>query len=136
MKHAYTDIYGKEKRKRISLKEGKLGLEGMPPQEILEALRRCGATMDDCPRRPGGEHNADFFAWAWPAVGQRSKAACRCCAPCPAGKNVARALLQAVNVLMTREELAAAVAALEQADAHRGDDKEPGGDLAEPLDDM
>ena len=48
LKHAYVpDIYGKEKRKSSPSKEGKLGVEGMRPAVLLEALRRAGATMDD-----------------------------------------------------------------------------------------
>lgn len=47
LKHAYIpDIYGKEKRKATPGKEGKLGVEGMRPQIILDALRKAGATMD------------------------------------------------------------------------------------------
>lgn len=46
LKHAYIpDIYGKERRKNAPGKEGKLGVEGMRPEVILEALRRAGATM-------------------------------------------------------------------------------------------
>ena len=40
------DVYGKERRKRKGGKEGKLGVEGMPPAVLLEALRRCGATWE------------------------------------------------------------------------------------------
>ena len=48
VKHAYIpDIYGKERRKSAPSKEGKLGVEGMEPQVLLEALIRAGATMDD-----------------------------------------------------------------------------------------
>ena len=47
LKHAYIpDIYGKEKRKTAPGKEGKLGVEGMTKEVILEALRRAGATME------------------------------------------------------------------------------------------
>ena len=47
VKHAYIpDIYGKEKRKAKAGKEGKLGVEGMTPEIILEALRRAGATVE------------------------------------------------------------------------------------------
>ncbi len=47
LKHAYIpDIYGKEKRKAAPGKEGKLGVEGMTKEIILEALRRAGATME------------------------------------------------------------------------------------------
>ncbi len=46
VKQAYIpDRPGKEKRKRRSGKEGKLGVEGMRPEVLLEALRRGGATF-------------------------------------------------------------------------------------------
>ena len=47
LKHAYIpDIPGKEKRKSAPGKEGKLGVEGMTREIILEALRRAGATIE------------------------------------------------------------------------------------------
>ena len=46
LKHAYIpDIYGKERRKTAPGKEGKLGVEGMRPEVILECLQRAGATI-------------------------------------------------------------------------------------------
>ena len=52
VKQAYVpDVMGKERRKRKGGKEGKLGVEGMSPNVLLEALRRCGATFE-------GEENA------------------------------------------------------------------------------
>lgn len=46
LKHAYIpDISGKEKRKTAPGKEGKLGVEGMTPQIIEQCLRRAGATV-------------------------------------------------------------------------------------------
>ena len=48
VKQAYIpDIPGKERRKRAPGKEGKLGVEGMKPAVLLEALRRAGATFED-----------------------------------------------------------------------------------------
>ena len=47
LKHAYTpDVFGKERRKDKAGKEGKLGVEGMTRDVILEALRRAGATFE------------------------------------------------------------------------------------------
>lgn len=47
LKHAYIpDIPGKERRKDAPGKEGKLGVEGMRPDVILEALRKAGATFE------------------------------------------------------------------------------------------
>ena len=46
VKQAYVpDIAGKERRKRHGSKEGKLGVEGMTPEILLQALRRGGATF-------------------------------------------------------------------------------------------
>ena len=48
LKHAYTpDVFGKERRKAKPGKEGKLGVEGMNREVILESLRRAGATFLD-----------------------------------------------------------------------------------------
>lgn len=48
IKQAYIpDIHGKERRKRVPGKEGKLGVEGMTPAVLLETLRRAGATFLD-----------------------------------------------------------------------------------------
>ena len=47
LKHAYIpDIPGKERRKSAPGKEGKLGVEGMTREIILDALRRAGATFE------------------------------------------------------------------------------------------
>lgn len=47
LKHAYIpDIPGKEKRKASPGREGKLGVEGMTPEILLEALKRAGATIE------------------------------------------------------------------------------------------
>ena len=47
LKHAYTpDVFGKERRKKSGGKEGKLGVEGMNREVILESLRRAGATFE------------------------------------------------------------------------------------------
>lgn len=48
VKQAYIpDIHGKERRKRTPGKEGKLGVEGMKPEVLLDSLRRAGATFLD-----------------------------------------------------------------------------------------
>jgi ribonuclease M5 len=47
IKHAYIpDILGKEKRKEKASKEGKLGVEGVPAQVIIDALERAGVTCE------------------------------------------------------------------------------------------
>ncbi|MDD4510150.1 MAG: DUF4093 domain-containing protein [Oscillospiraceae bacterium] len=53
MKQAYIpDLYGKEKRKPRAGKEGKLGVEGMSADILLDALRRAGATFLDRTSEP------------------------------------------------------------------------------------
>ena len=48
VKQAYIpDVMGKERRKRHAGKEGKLGVEGMKPEVLLEALRKADATFLD-----------------------------------------------------------------------------------------
>ncbi len=47
LKHAYIpDILGKERRKSAPGREGKLGVEGMSREIILDALRKAGATIE------------------------------------------------------------------------------------------
>lgn len=68
VKQAYIpDVLGKESRKRQVSKEGKLGVEGMRPIVIIDALRRTGATfLDDntaSERQAPPIIKADLFAW-------------------------------------------------------------------------
>lgn len=65
VKHAYIpDRLGKERRKRSPGKEGKLGVEGMRPDVLLDALRRAGATFLDetAPGAGASLTKADLFA--------------------------------------------------------------------------
>lgn len=56
LKHAYIpDIYGKERRKAAPGKEGKLGVEGMKPEVVIDALRRVGATLEGESAAPGNQ---------------------------------------------------------------------------------
>ena len=67
LKQAYIpDVPGKERRKALPGREGKLGVEGMSPGVLLEALERAGATFEgegeaSGPRSPVTK--ADFYAW-------------------------------------------------------------------------
>ncbi len=63
--HAYIpDVPGREKRKKKSSKEGLLGVEGMTPAVILDALRRSGAHFSDGPEpvSPGTITRQDLYA--------------------------------------------------------------------------
>ena len=64
LKHAYIpDISGKERRKASAGKEGLLGVEGMTPEIILQALRRSGATIEgESELQSGAITKQDFMA--------------------------------------------------------------------------
>ena len=82
VKQAYIpDIPGKERRKRTPGKEGKLGVEGMRPAVLLEALRRAGATFADEGRRSVRETLSPrriCSPWASPAEPTAPRSAGRC----------------------------------------------------------
>ncbi len=64
--HAYIpQIQGKEKRKQKAGKEGLLGVEGMSPELLIQALHRCGAHFldENIPAPAGGITRQDLFAW-------------------------------------------------------------------------
>ena len=64
VKHAYIpDRQGKERRKRTPGKEGKLGVEGMRPEVLLDVLRKAGATFlgEDAPAPYVPLTKADLF---------------------------------------------------------------------------
>lgn len=109
LKHAYIpDIPGKERRKSAPGKEGKLGVEGMTPQVIIDCLRRAGATVvgEEAEQRETGITKMDLFDLGL-SGGPDSKA-----------KRLAllkmldfpehlssNGLLQALNLLYTKDEL-------------------------------
>ena len=65
LKHAYIpDVYGKERRKKQRGREGKLGVEGMPPQVLIQSLRR-GSPRRTCTRR-GCQAAPTAAPGAWP----------------------------------------------------------------------
>ena len=63
IKNVYIpDIYGKEKRKTESSKEGKLGVEGMNPEIIMTALEKAGVLCSENDKKSGNEiTHTDFF---------------------------------------------------------------------------
>lgn len=108
VKHAYIpDVYGKERRKAAPSKEGKLGVEGMRPQVILDALIRAGATVDE---RPAAElaariTKADMYKCGLSGgTGSREKRAALIKRLDLPEKLSADALLDVLNAIMTREE--------------------------------
>lgn len=118
VKHAYIpDVYGKERRKRKAGKEGKLGVEGMNPDILRQALLRAGATVVDgegpAPAR-GDLTPADMFALG--LTGRPDSAARREALlhklGLPQHMN-SKALLAMLNALHTPQEVAQMVEKLE-----------------------
>ena len=105
--HAYVpDVYGKEKRKRKGGKEGKLGVEGMKPEILLDALRRAGATIDEESTVKGKSiTKADLYdlGLIGPDSVEKRKALCKRL-ELPEHLS-ANALVEVLNLLMSREGL-------------------------------
>ena len=108
VKQAYIpDMPGKERRKRKPGKQGKLGVEGMSPQVLLEALRRGGATFGDetLSPPPAPITKADLLerGLIGPGSVTRRQALLReLSLPAHLSPN---ALLEALNILFTPDEL-------------------------------
>lgn len=110
LKHAYIpDVAGKEKRKAAPGKEGKLGVEGMSPEVLLAALKNAGATIEgeNAARENDQITKQDFVEFGLSgglnASERRKRLQNRLHLPEHMSAN---ALLQALNLLLSREELA------------------------------
>ena len=107
--HAYIpDLPGKEKRKAAPGKEGLLGVEGMTPEILLKALRNAGAEFADGSTPPPAREpitKQDLFALGLSGGPESAKkrAALLKALSLPAHMST-NALLQALNVLFSREE--------------------------------
>ena len=108
LKHAYTpDILGKERRKAAPGKEGKLGVEGMTREVILESLRRAGATFEgEHPEKTAQEiTKADLMDLGLYGPGSNDRRAALIKKLEFPEKISTNGFLQAVNLLYSLEEL-------------------------------
>ena len=107
--HAYIpDIPGKEKRKAAPGKEGKLGVEGMTPQIIEDALRRAGATVlgEETVRSAGTITKQDMMELGLSGGADSSILRKKLLNKLDMPEHMsANALLQALNLLYTLDEL-------------------------------
>lgn len=117
LKHAYIpDIAGKERRKVAPGKEGKLGVEGMTPEVILEVLKRAGATMGACTaevREPVTKQDLMEMGLSGGPDSAAKRLALLKKLGLPEHMS-ANAMLQALNLLYNREELSTIVGSLEK----------------------
>ena len=106
--HAYIpDIHGKEKRKKAPGKEGKLGVEGMTPQIILDSLRKAGATIDDqvIPSADDPITKQDLVEWGLSGGSNSAEKRNRLLRELNLPEHMScNAMLQALQILYTRNE--------------------------------
>ena len=116
LKHAYTpDILGKERRKSAPGKEGKLGVEGMTREVILESLRRAGATFEGetAEKTAGVITKADLMDLGLYGPGSNERRAALIKKLGFPEKISTNGFLQAVNLLYTKNELTTIVEKME-----------------------
>ena len=108
LKHAYIpDVYGKEKRRSTPGKEGKLGVEGLSPEILLDSLRRAGATIEG-ENSPGnkGITKQDLMARGLSGGANASEKRLALLKKLGLPQRMsANAMLQALNLLCSLEEL-------------------------------
>ena len=117
LKHAYIpDIFGKERRKAAPGKEGKIGVEGMSREVIYDALRRSGATIEGENLPPAAAITKQDLMELGLSGGKDSSAKRQALLKklnLPEHMS-ANALLQALNVLYSLDELTGLVKNLEE----------------------
>jgi ribonuclease M5 len=116
LKHAYIpDIYGKEKRKATPGKEGKLGVEGMRPEIILDALMRAGATIEgECQLTPPSITKQDLMELGLSGGPNSAQLRLALLKKLDLPEHMsANAMLQALNLLYDLNEMTVIVSGLE-----------------------
>lgn len=107
--HAYIpDVYGKERRKVHGGKEGKVGVEGMRPEILLNALQNAGAQAEttDVPSRQITK--TDLFSAGLSGGKESAEKRKKLCAELRLPEHLgANAFLDALNLLMTYEDFCA-----------------------------
>lgn len=114
--HVYIPaVEGREKRKSAPSAEGLLGVEGMDEQTLLEAFRRAGVCCDTV-RTGAAITRGDLYdarLTGCPNAAERRRTLLRSLSLPP--RISTGVLLECANTLLTREEWAKAVAALDQS---------------------
>ncbi len=109
LKHAYIpDMPGKEKRKKAPGKEGKLGVEGMTPEVIVSCLRKAGATIEgeSAGFQTGQITKQDFMEMGLSGSQDSSRLRLALIRKLDLPERMsANALLQALNLLYTKDEI-------------------------------
>lgn len=113
LKHAYIpDVAGKERRKKAPSRAGTLGVEGMKPEILEEALRRAGAVCDTETRERVTKADLAALGLSGGADSAARRKALQKKLALPENLS-ANALLDAVNSLYTRDEFLSAARSFE-----------------------
>ena len=100
------DVHGKERRTTSPSTEGKLGVEGMTGEALLEAFRKAGVLADDVPERENPITKVDLmdlgYIGAENSAERRRELQRRLGLPERLSANM---LLELLNISYTREEL-------------------------------
>lgn len=135
MKNAYIpDVAGRERRKSSPSKEGKLGVEGMPPEILLQALRRSGATIEEeASQRKGDITKTDLYrlglSGGTDSAQRRKSLQRRLNLP---ERLSANQLLDVLNVITTKSDLGELVELIQQESQTDGAQRQnPSGGLQE-----
>lgn len=99
------DIFGKERRKAHSSKEGKLGVEGVPKDVILTALKRAGVTSTESVKSGGEITKADLFELGLSGRPNSAQKRLALLKSLNLPENMtANSLLEVLNIFFTKEE--------------------------------
>lgn len=99
------DIFGKERRKTHSSKEGKLGVEGVPKDVILTALKRAGVTSTESVKSGGEITKADLFELGLSGRPNSAQKRLALLKSLNLPENMtANSLLEVLNIFFTKEE--------------------------------
>ena len=110
------DIFGKERRKNKPSKEGKLGVEGIDPDILREAFEKAGVTGSKAERTLWADKHrlvSDGLSGGDNSSELRKKLCMKLGLP---ERMTAKALLEALNTLLSEEEYAAALEAVKKGD--------------------
>ena len=104
--HVYIpDIYGKEHRKEKPSAEGKLGVEGIRKDVLLEAFAKAGVLTDEVPEKVDPITRYDLYELGLSGGADSKAARQRLLAQLDLPEHLStNALLEVLNALMTREE--------------------------------
>jgi ribonuclease M5 len=115
VKHAYIpDIFGKEPRKNAPSKEGKLGVEGVPAEAVMQSLERAGVLYETANKPRRLVTKADFYedglSGGEGSLARRQAMLAMLELP---QRLSANGLLQVINAMLTYEEYKEAVKKLD-----------------------